>query len=89
MQENNYGWFSRGVASLPAGKSQDCAKMCYIESLPLVLKDNRSCFSQGKRSTEQLPFDHAFGSPEVEHLINICIHRPREERSSKSLIHQV
>ena len=27
----------------------------YIESLPLVPKDNKSCFSQGERSTVQLP----------------------------------
>ena len=31
----------------------------YVESLPLVLKDKRSCFSQGERSAVQLPFDHA------------------------------
>ena len=29
----------------------------YIESLPLVLKDKRSCFSQGETSTVQLPLD--------------------------------
>ena len=28
--------------------------------LPLVLKDKRSCFSQGERSAVQLPLDHAF-----------------------------
>ena len=32
----------------------------YIESLPLVLKDKRSCFSQGGRSAVQLPLDRAF-----------------------------
>ena len=32
----------------------------YIKSLPLVTKDKRSCFSQGKRSAVQLPLDHAF-----------------------------
>ena len=30
------------------------------ESLPLVPKDKRSCFSQGERSTVQLPLDCAF-----------------------------
>ena len=28
---------------------------CYIESLPLLLKDKRSCFSEGKISAVQLP----------------------------------
>ena len=32
----------------------------YIKSLPLVLKDKRSCFSQGERSAVQLPLDRAF-----------------------------
>ena len=31
----------------------------YIESLPLVLKDKRSCFSQGERFTAQLPLERA------------------------------
>ena len=31
----------------------------YVESLPLVLKDKRSCFSQGERFTVQLALDHA------------------------------
>ena len=43
-----YGWFSWGVASLPESKS---------EFLPLVLKDKRSCFSQGERFVVQLPLD--------------------------------
>jgi len=30
----------------------------YVESLPLVLKDRRSCFSQGEKFTVQLPLDH-------------------------------
>ena len=33
---------------------------CYIESLPLVVKDEKSCFSQGERSAVQLPLDHTF-----------------------------
>ena len=36
------------------------ASKCYIESLPLVLKDKRSCFSQDERSAIQLPLDRAF-----------------------------
>ena len=32
----------------------------YIKSLPLVLKDERSCFSQGERSAVQLPLARAF-----------------------------
>ena len=36
------------------------ASKCYIESLPLVLKGKRRCFSQGERSAVQLPIDRAF-----------------------------
>ena len=42
--------FSAAVCKIQASK-------CYIQSLPLVLKDKRSCFSQGERSTVQLPLD--------------------------------
>ena len=42
--------FSAAVCKIQASK-------CYVESLPLVLKDRRSCFSQGERFTVQLPFD--------------------------------
>ena len=31
----------------------------YVESLPLVLKDKRSCFSQGERFAVQLPLECA------------------------------
>ena len=57
------------MASLPEGKSQClclvelCAKyrlVSAIKSLPLVPKDKRSCFSQGERSTVQLPLDRTF-----------------------------
>ena len=54
---------------------QLCAKACkrYIESLPLVPKDKRSCFSQGERSAVQLPLDHAYALLEVgRHLETIC-----------------
>ena len=34
----------------------------YVESLLLVLKDKRSCFSQGESSTVQLPLNHALSS---------------------------
>ena len=33
------------------------ASKCYVESLPLVLKDKRSCFSQGERFAVQLPLE--------------------------------
>ena len=70
-----YRWLSGGMALLPEGKGrclglvQLCAKYGEVsatyldgtpESLPLVPKDKRSCFSQGERSTVQLPLDHAF-----------------------------
>ena len=45
--------FSAAVCKIQASK-------CYIKSLPLVLKDKRSCFSQGERSTVQLSLDRAF-----------------------------
>ena len=45
------------VFSADVGKVQ--ASKCYIESLPLVLKDKRSCFSQGERFAVQLPLDRA------------------------------
>ena len=35
------------------------ARKCYVESLPLVLKDKRSYFSQDERFAVQLPLDHA------------------------------
>ena len=35
------------------------ASKCYVEFLPLVLKDKRSCFSQGKRLAAQLSLDCA------------------------------
>ena len=45
--------FSAAACKIQAGKR-------YIESLPLVLKDKRICFSQGKRSAVQLPLDCVF-----------------------------
>ena len=35
------------------------ASKCYVESLQLVLKNKRSCFSQGERLAVQLPLDRA------------------------------
>ena len=62
------------IASIPAGKSRDLhsVQFCqawrrYIESLPLVLKDKRSCFSRSERFTVQL----SFCPPEIERLIDI------------------
>ena len=45
--------FSAAVCKIQASKR-------YIESLPLVPKDKRSCFSQGERSAVQLSLDCAF-----------------------------
>ena len=42
--------FSTAVCKIQA------SKRC-VESLPLVLKDRRSCFSQGERFAVQLPLD--------------------------------
>ena len=44
--------FSASVCVIQASKR-------YIESLPLVLKDKRSCFSQGERFAVQLPLERA------------------------------
>ena len=59
-----YRWFSWGVASLLEGKSWGLClvqlyakyrqKKRYIESLPSVLKDKRSYFSQNEMSAVQL-----------------------------------
>ena len=43
--------FSAAVCKIQASKS-------YVESLPSVLKDKRSCFSQGERFAVQLLLDH-------------------------------
>ena len=51
-QESGSG-FSAAVCKIQASKR-------YIKSLPLVLRDKRSCFSQSERSAVQLPLDHAF-----------------------------
>ena len=50
----------KSVSGFSAAAWKIQANKCYIESLPLVLKDKRSCFSQGKRSAVQLPLDRAF-----------------------------
>ena len=53
------GWQELGsVFSAVVCKIQ--ASERYIESLPLVPKDKKSCFSQGERSTVQLPLDLMF-----------------------------
>ena len=56
------GFTSRGqesgsVFSAAVYKMQSSER--YVESLPLVLKDKRSCFSQGERFAVQLPLDCA------------------------------
>jgi len=50
-------WRARSVFRTAVCKIQ--ASKRYIESLPLVLKDRRSCPSQSERSTVQLPLDRA------------------------------
>ena len=52
------GFTSGGQKSGAVRKIQ--ASKHYIESLPLVLKDKRSCFSQGERSAVQLPLNWVF-----------------------------
>ena len=53
------GFTSEGSAfSVVVCKIQ--ASKRYIESLPLVLKDKKSCFSQGERFAVQLPLDCSF-----------------------------
>ena len=52
------GQESGSVFSAAVCKIQACE--CYIKFLPLILKDERSCFSQGERFAVQLPLDHAF-----------------------------
>ena len=57
------GFTSGGQKSVSGFSAAACkiqASKCYIESLPLVLKDKRSCFSQGERCAVQLPLDRAF-----------------------------
>ena len=44
--------FSASVRIVQASKR-------YVEYLPLVLKDKRSCFSQGERFAVQLPLERA------------------------------
>ena len=41
----------------PAKASEISLSNHYIESLPLMVKDTRSCFSQGKKFTVQLALD--------------------------------
>ena len=45
----------KSVSGFSAAAYKIQASKCYIESLPLVLKDKRSCFTQGERSAVQLP----------------------------------
>ena len=52
--------FTSGGFCVCAAVCKIQASKCYIESLPPVLTDERSCFSEGETSTVQLPFDHTF-----------------------------
>ena len=49
-REKSGSVFSAAVCKIQASKH-------YVESLPLVLKDRRSCFSQGERFAVQLPVE--------------------------------
>ena len=55
-----HGFTSRGQVSGSVFSASVCiiqASKHYIESLPLVLKDKRTCFSQGERFAVQLPLE--------------------------------
>ena len=65
--------FSAAVFKFQASKH-------YIESLPIVPKDRRSCFSQGERSPVQLPLDCVFALWNCMTLIDIW------KTSAKSVI---
>ena len=57
------GLTSRGQESVSVFSVAVCkiqASKRYMQSLPLVQKDKRSCFSQGERSGVQLPLDRVF-----------------------------
>ena len=55
------GFTSGGLESVSVFSAAVRASERYVESLPLVLKDRRSYFSQGERFTVQLPPDRALG----------------------------
>ena len=71
------GFTSRGEESGSVFSTAVCktqASKRYIESLPLVPKDKRSCFSQGERSAVQLPLqalDCVFALWKLGRLIDI------------------
>ena len=57
------GFTSRGQELGSVFRAAVCkiqASKCYSESLPLMPKDKRSCFSQGERSTVQLLLNCVF-----------------------------
>ena len=56
------------------------ARKRYIQSLPLVLKDERSWFSRGERSTVQLPLDHVFVPTPLGSRVLNCIRKPSIQR---------
>ena len=74
------------IALIPAGKSRGLhsVQFCqawrrYIESLPLVLKDKRSCFSRSEWSAVQLSLDCVFALQKYIvtmqiHLLNSCVY---------------
>ena len=74
----------QGVTSLLEGKNPVCvfsatvckiqASKCYIKSLLLVLKDKRSCFSQGERSAVRLSLDCTFALRKWNSQLTFGIH---------------
>ena len=50
----------KSVSGFSAAACKIQGSKYYIESLPLVVKDKRRCFSQGERSAVQLPLDSVF-----------------------------
>ena len=63
MVFKGHGFTSRGqkmVSGFSAAACKIQGSKRYIESLPLVVKDKRNCFSQGERSAVQLPLHRTF-----------------------------
>ena len=59
--------FSAAVCTIHASK-------CHVESLPLVPKDRRSCFSQGERFTVQLPLNRALALQKMAKITGSVLH---------------
>ena len=73
----------QGTGSVSTAVCRIQASKHYIESLLLVLKDRRSCFSQGERFTVRLPLDCAL-APEVWRLIGIW--KPSQQLMKQNML---